>query len=95
MTDWNKVRTGALVTRSPHWLKERGGDNEGQLGIVTDHKFFMGEEPGEVGVQCWPYIHWENAVMPSLTHPMNAVPVDREVTTKGKWRTKRQKRASK
>lgn len=69
--DFTNAAFGLLVTRSAHWLKERCGANEGQLGIIVDRNFY--EDANNAAI-CWPVIHWEGEVSASTCHPVNAVP---------------------
>ena len=71
--DFRNIKTGTLVKRSTHWFKEHGGRKVGsyesrQIGVITGHKFF---EDKVAGVVCYPIVHWEGAVMDSMTHPAN------------------------
>lgn len=69
--DFTQAQSGALVTRSEHWLLERCGAQEGQLGVMVERKFYLDSHNTLI---CWPVIHWEGEVMATICHPSNAAP---------------------
>ena len=69
--DFTNATFGLLVTRSAHWLKNRCGDKDGQLGIVVERKFYLDACNTPI---CWPVVHWEGEVGSSTCNPVNVVP---------------------
>ena len=65
---------GILVKHSLHWC-EQHCRVDGKFGIVVAKEFFDIDS----GTICYPVIHWEGEAGPSLTHPVNVVPVNVEL----------------
>jgi len=63
---------GTLVKHSKHWMKESGYKPDvNKIGILVGKSFF---NDSLSGIVCWPDIHWENAPMSHLCHPVNVTP---------------------
>lgn len=69
--DFTSAAFGLLLTRSAHWLKDRCGSEEGQLGIMVERSFYA--DACETSI-CWPVVHWEGEAGASTCHPANVVP---------------------
>jgi hypothetical protein len=73
--NWATVRTGTLVKRSEHYIRELTYSSETeakatkQLGIVTELCVFADDL---CAVITFPCIHWEGESFTSMSHPMNA-----------------------
>ncbi len=74
--DFRNAGFGLLVTRSPHYLKDRcvKPNARREIGLMVERRHY---ETVIGGVQTWPVIHWEGAVMSSICHPMLVVPLRR------------------
>lgn len=73
VVDFNRFRSGLLVTRSNHWNKELcvKSNKRREIGIMVDKRFYANKLNG---TSCYPVIHWEGGSVGSTTHPANAVP---------------------
>ena len=71
MDKFEGLRTGTLVKRSRHWHETRSGSYKDQLGIVVGMEYYHQDDDPKKGLVTWPIVHWEGAVMGSLSHPDN------------------------
>ena len=71
VVDFTSAAFGLLVTRSAHWLSNRCGAKQGQIGIMVERNFYLDARNSPI---CWPVIHWEGEVSSSTCNPANAVP---------------------
>ncbi len=73
--DFRNADFGLLVTRSPHYLKDRCVKRKRrEIGLMVERRHY---ETVIGSVQTWPVIHWEGAVMSSICHPALVVPLRR------------------